>query len=89
MALKSTLTTTPVEPGTTAGGMAEFGRWQDVQRAFGIKRGSLYNLLRDGRIKGVLLRVCGQKSGLRLIHMQSVRDYILSQMDEAARGGGQ
>ena len=54
----------------------EFGRWRDVDRLYGIRRGTLYNLLGDGKIKGVLLRVRGQKSGVRLFDLASIRDYI-------------
>jgi len=74
-------TTAPVQPGDFAGSKPEFGRVADVTRNFGIKRGTLYNLLADGRIKGCLLRVRGQKSGVRLFDMASVRAYISSQMD--------
>jgi hypothetical protein len=75
-----TNTVEPVQPGNFAGITPEFGRVADVARMFGIKRGTLYNLLADGKIRGVLLRVRGQKSGVRLIDMASVRGLILSQM---------
>ena len=29
--------------------LPEFGRWQDVQRLFGIKRGTLYNLIAEAK----------------------------------------
>ena len=69
-----------VQAGNFNGITPEFGRWQDVQRQYGIKRGSLYGLLALGKVKGCLLRVRGKKSGIRLIDMVSVRDYIHSQM---------
>jgi hypothetical protein len=69
-------TTAPVQRGDFTGAAPEFGRWRDVERLYGLKRGSLYNLLALGRIKGVLLRVRGQKSGVRLFDLASVRDYI-------------
>lgn len=79
------VTTTRVEPGDFTGIAPEFGRWQDVQRQYGIKRGSLYGLLALGKVKGCLLRVRGQKSGIRLIDMASVRNYIHQcQKQEAA-----
>lgn len=53
-------TTAPVEPGNFTGSTPEFGRCADVQRIYGLRRGTLYNLLRDGKIKGVLLRVRGK-----------------------------
>lgn len=77
----------PVQPGNFTGAMPEFGRLADVQRLFGLKRGTVYNLLLDGKIKGVLLRVRGQKSGIRLIQMSSVAGFINRQME--ANGGGQ
>jgi len=43
---------------------------------FGIKRGTAYNLLADGKIRGVLLRVRGAKSGVRLFDVESVRAFI-------------
>lgn len=72
----STITTAPLQPGDFTGTEPEYGRWQDVHHRYGIKRGSAYNLLLDGKIKGVLLRIRGKKSGIRLFDMASVRDYI-------------
>jgi len=77
-------TTEPVQPGNFNGITPEFGRVADVTRIFGIKRGTLYNLLADGKIRGVLLRVRGQKSGVRLIDMASVRELILSHFNTSA-----
>lgn len=70
-------------PADCANASIEFGRCADVQRIFGLRRGTLYNLLQDGKIKGVLLRVRGKKSGVRLFAMASVRDFIRSQMEES------
>jgi hypothetical protein len=72
-------TTDPVEPGKFSNEHPEFGRQRDVEKIFGIKRGTLYNLLRDGKVRGVLLRVRGQKSGVRLFEMASIRAYITSE----------
>lgn len=74
--LISTTTTAPVQAGDFGIAAPEFGRWRDVERLYGIKRGSAYNLLADDKIRGVLLRVRGQKSGVRLFDLASVRDYI-------------
>ena len=79
-------TTDPIQIGDVSAVLPEFGRHRDVERLFGIKRGTLYNLLADGKVKGVLLRVRGQKSGLRLIHLESVRSYIQHEMS-MQRGG--
>ena len=73
-------TTEGISDGNSDAVMPEFGRPRDVQRLFGIKRGTLYNLLADRKVKGVLLRVRGQKSGVRLIHLESVRQLILEEM---------
>jgi hypothetical protein len=74
------MTTSPVKSGDTSGLLPEFGRWQDVQRLFGIKRGTLYNLIKAGQVKSCLLRVKGTKSGVRLVHLASVRQMIMEQM---------
>jgi hypothetical protein len=66
----------PVQPGDLSCATPEFGRVKDIERLYGIKRGCLYNLLADGKVKGVLLRVRGQKSGVRLFDLASVREYI-------------
>ena len=78
-------TTAPVREGDFTGATPEFGRVADVTRQFGIKRGTAYNLLGDGKIKGVLLRVRGKKSGVRLFDLDSVRGYIHSQMEAGER----
>jgi len=76
----SAKTTAPVKAGDFTDDQKEFGRCHDLERQFSIKRGTAYNLLKDGKIKGVLLRVRGQKSGVRLFDMASVRSFIQSQM---------
>jgi hypothetical protein len=87
---KNKFTTSPVEPGNFTGATPEFGRLADVQRLYGLKRGTCYNLLAAGKIRGCLLRVKGRQSGVRLFEMASVRDFIRSQMDvDTQRGGGQ
>lgn len=80
-------TTEEVKLGDTSPLKPEFGRASDVQRLFGIKRGTLYNLLADGKVRGCLLRVRGQKSGVRLIDLDSVRNHILDAMTEAQSAG--
>jgi hypothetical protein len=79
----ATTTTAPVEPGVV--GSPEFGRIPDVQRTFGLKRGYLYLLINEGKIKSVCLRKPGAKTGVRLIHLQSVRDYLNANLDGGAR----
>ena len=75
------LTTAPVEAGDFTEVMPEFGRTPDVERYFGIKKGTLYNLHDQCKIKGVVLRRAGSLKGVRLWHMASVREYIFTQME--------
>jgi len=82
-------TTEPVQPGNFTGIMPEFGRVADVTRIYGLRRGTLYNLLLDRKIRGVLLRIRGKRSGVRLFDMASVREFIRAQMDSAGNGGNQ
>ena len=77
------LTTAPVEAGDFTEVMPEFGRTPDVEKYFGIKKGKLYNLNDQGKIQGVVLRQSGCLKGVRLWHMASVREYILSQMQDS------
>ena len=74
------MTTAPVKAGDFEGIMPEFGRTKDVEKYFGIKRGTLYNLLGRGCIQGVVLRQRGCLKGVRLWNMASVREYIWGRM---------
>jgi hypothetical protein len=73
-----TMTTEPInaKANENASVLPEFGRWRDVERHFGIKRGTLYNLMAEGKVKSVLLRRKGNVHGCRLIHLASVSQYI-------------
>ena len=77
-------TTTPPEVGNFSGVSAEFGRTPDVERIFGIKKGTLYNLHDQGKVRGVILRQNGHLKGVRLWDMASIRNFIYSQMDDSA-----
>lgn len=70
------MTTSPVKPHNSSSVMPEFGRAHDVQRIFGIKRGTLYNLLAEGRIKSVILRRRGNVHGCRLFHLASISSFL-------------
>lgn len=74
------LTAEPIQVGSTNQLLPEFGRVQDVQRLFGVKRGILYRWIGDGKVKSVCIREPGNVQGVRLIHLASVREYINSQM---------
>lgn len=81
------MTTQPVGLCQTTEAKPEFGRLRDVERVYGLKRGTTYNLLSSGRIRGCVLRVKGRKSGVRLIEMDSVGQYIRAQMDQQNNAG--
>lgn len=74
------LTSAPIEPGASGSFIQEFGRIPDVERIFGVKRGLTYRAIKDGDIKSVVIRQKGAKTGARLIHLASVRDWLNSQM---------
>src|SRR5690349_5873717 len=76
-------TTEPVQLGDCSGVQPEFGRVPDCQRLFGIKRGILYRWIQERRIKTVLLREPGNVHGIRLIHLQSLREYLYARMGGA------
>ena len=79
----NTMTTETITVANTASTtpLPEFGRWQDVQRLFGIKRGTLYNLVNEGRIKSVSLRRRGNVHGCRLFHLGSISQHLNSLME--------
>jgi hypothetical protein len=66
---------------TDEGNQPEFLRTADVQKRFGIKRGTLYNLLSEKKVKSSCVRQKGNVTGIRLWNTQSIRDLIHSQMD--------
>ena len=70
----------------TSAAIPEFGRWRDVERLFGIKRGTLYNLIAEGKVKSVVLRRKGNIHGCRLFHLASVSQHLNSLMAEQNGG---
>jgi len=56
----------------------EFLRVKGVELMFGIKRGKLCALINEGNIKSKTLRSRGTVRGIRLIDIQSVREFINS-----------
>jgi hypothetical protein len=82
-------TTTPVTANTTTATtiLPEFGRWQDVQRLFGIKRGTLYNLMAEGAVKSVSIRRKGNIHGCRLFYLPGIREYLSSLLEDQNQGG--
>ena len=69
-------TTAPVEVGESGFMSPEFIRVHDCERLFGLKRGLIYTLLRDRVIKSVCLRRPGARTGVRLLHTQSIREAL-------------
>lgn len=58
----------------------EFVDVPGMQSLFGIKRSLAYALLADGKIQGVSLRRRNQVRGKRLFQVDSVRQFLRSQM---------
>jgi hypothetical protein len=79
-------TTKPIALGNCSDVMPEFGRFQDVQRLFGLKRPTVYTLIAEGHIKSVSLRRMGQAKGVRLIYLPSVSEYLHKLMNEQNPG---
>jgi hypothetical protein len=82
------MTTEPIKIPVVEGAvqtLPEFGRWRDVERHFGIKRGTLYNLISEGKVKSVLLRHKGNVHGCRLIHLASVSQYLNQLLEQQSQ----
>jgi len=71
-----------VQPGDFSNIVPEFGRTKDVERLFGLKRGTLYNLFEQRKVRGCLLRVKGEKSGVRLWDISSIRQFLMTHFAE-------
>ena len=56
----------------------EFIQVQDAVRFSGIGRTNLYSLISKGKIKTINLRRPGTARGRRLIHLPSLRNYLLT-----------
>jgi hypothetical protein len=75
-----------VEPKNFSAAEPEFGRTSDVERLFGLKRGTLYNLYNAGKIKGACIQVLGKKSGVRVWDIESIRNFIHALLGTAVNG---
>ena len=73
-------TTAPVQWSDINSLSPEFTRVPGVEKVFGIKRGVTYRKIKDGTFKSMLLREPGNQQGVRLVYLQSVRDFLHSQM---------
>jgi hypothetical protein len=56
----------------------EWGRFDELERRFGIRRSTAYELINAGKIKSVAVRKKGTRSGIRLIDFGSVRTFLQS-----------
>ena len=72
----------PLEPANLAISSPEFLTTTDVQKYFGIRKGSLYNLAKLGKVSGKALRITGQFKGVRIWSVDSIRSFIDSQPSE-------
>jgi hypothetical protein len=61
----------------------EFVDCQGLQAGWGIRRSLAYQLLADGKIRGVSLRRRGRSRGKRLFDVNSVRQFLRKQMEVA------
>ena len=61
----------------------EFLDARGVEARFSIRRSLLYELYNGGHIRSVSLRRCGQVRGKRLFVVDSVREFLRSQMEGA------
>ena len=61
----------------------EFVDCKGLEAGWGIKRSLAYQLLADGKIRGVSLRRRNQIRGKRLFSVDSIRAFLREQMEEA------
>jgi len=54
----------------------EFGRFDELERRFGIRRSKAYELIKAGKIKSACVRKRGARFGIRLIDFDSVRRFL-------------
>jgi hypothetical protein len=59
----------------------EFVDCRGLEAGWGIKRSLAYQLLSDGKIRGVSLRRRGQSRGKRLFSVDSIRAFLRAQME--------
>lgn len=64
---------------------SEWDRLEDLDRQFGIKRSTAYNLIREGLIKSAAVRRRGARTGVWLIDFESVREFFRMQSKSARK----
>jgi hypothetical protein len=75
------LTTVAAQAGDTSKLAVEFCRLGDAQRIWGLKRGLVYRKINDGTIRSITLREPGKKFGVRLLHVDSIRSWLMSELE--------
>lgn len=74
------MTTAPVTVGNVHVLPPEFSDTRGVSHLFHVGRSLQYRLIREGKIRSVLLRQPGRRVGKRLIHVDSVREFLAKEM---------
>lgn len=62
--------------------LPEFGSIEQTCRIFGLGRTKLYSYIKRGFVRSVCLREKGKSTGRRLVHLQSVREFLTAQLPE-------
>jgi hypothetical protein len=62
----------------------EFVDCRGLEAGWGIKRSLAYQLLNEGKIRGVSLRRRGAVRGKRLFSVDSIRAFLRDQMEQAS-----
>jgi hypothetical protein len=63
-----------------SGAERRWGRVRDVEQQFSLKRTTIYSLIKSGRIDSVALCVTGKRCRARLVDLDSVREFVESQI---------
>jgi len=79
------LTAEPIASAKVATLEPEFCRPADCRSVFGLSRTFIYGLLKSGQIKSICLRRPGARTGIRLLHVASIRDYLTSQLEASSQ----
>src|SRR6185369_13244581 len=69
-----------------SGGECRYGRIRDVEQIYGLKRTTIYNLIKSRRIDSVAVTVTGKRCRARLIDMESVQAFVQSLADGGRSG---
>jgi hypothetical protein len=76
-------TINPVEPNPKVPFTPEFCRMSDLRILFGLSRAMGYVLVNEGKIRSVSLRRPGHLTGVRLVDVASVREFLNSRAESS------